>query len=148
MSIEIDLQIASQCTSIPSESYFHQWTTSIPSTHTAPSVCIRIVDEEESKDLNHKFRNIDRPTNVLSFPSDIPDEVDLDFLGDVVICAPLVQSQANEQNKKIEDHWAHLVIHGILHLQGYDHQNQSQAEQMESIEITLLDKLGIKNPYK
>lgn len=110
-------------------------------------VDIEIVDSEASQDLNRTYRGKDQPTNVLSFPLELPDYVEEDLIGDLVICAEIVAKEAKEQNKPEEHHWAHLTIHGCLHLLGYDHINDEDAEEMEALEIKLLDKLDIPNPY-
>ena len=108
---------------------------------------IRIVDEEESQTLNREYRGVDKSTNVLSFPSELPTEVESDLLGDLVISAPVVQREADEQGKPLQAHWAHMVIHGVLHLMGFDHQNDRQALEMESLERSLLQELGFPDPY-
>lgn len=105
---------------------------------------IRIVDDTEIRQLNRSFRGRDKPTNVLSFSYDDHPQ---GYLGDVVICAPVVVLEAEEQGISAEHHWAHLVIHGVLHLLGYDHEIQEQADKMESMEIALLAELDISNPY-
>jgi len=99
------------------------------------------------RELNKRYRNIDKPTNVLSFGADIPEELGLNILGDVVICASVVFQEAVDQEKKLTSHWAHLLVHGILHLQGFGHENDSQAEIMEALEINILEQLGMGNPY-
>jgi probable rRNA maturation factor len=106
------------------------------------------VDELEAKSLNKKYRNIDKATNVLSFPAEIPPQLGINFLGDIVICASVVDYEAQQQRKQSSTHWAHLLVHGLLHLQGYDHENKQAADEMESIEIKILQKLNIPNPYK
>jgi probable rRNA maturation factor len=103
---------------------------------------IRIVNETESKTLNGRYRRKDQPTNVLSFSYSQPG-----LLGDLVICAPVVAREAREQNKDARAHWAHMVVHGCLHLQGHDHENQKEAEAMEALEVRILEKLGFNNPY-
>ncbi|MDD1611642.1 MAG: rRNA maturation RNase YbeY [Methylococcaceae bacterium] len=112
---------------------------------------IRIVDEQESAELNNQYRRKQGPTNVLSFPFEWPegpDEVgEATLLGDLVICAPVVEREAVEQHKQLSDHWAHMIIHGLLHLLGYDHIVESDAEEMETKEIAILNKLQIENPY-
>ncbi|SJM92604.1 putative metal-dependent hydrolase [Crenothrix polyspora] len=110
-------------------------------------IVIRIVDEQESQALNEQYRHKQGPTNILSFPVDVPDGIELDLLGDLVICAPVVAKEALEQQKALMDHWAHIVIHGVLHLLGYDHIDDSDADEMESKEIALLKQLHINNPY-
>lgn len=113
-------------------------------------VCIRIVDKPEIQTLNKTYRKKDTPTNVLSFSSELPDDIPQKrrYLGDVVLCADVIQAEALEQNKTREAHWAHMVIHGILHLQGYDHIQEVEANKMERYEIQLLKTLGFSNPYE
>ena len=111
------------------------------------AVTLRVVDEQEIADLNSRYRSKDAPTNVLSFPAELPAEVGESLLGDVVICAPVVAREADEQGKSAEAHWAHMVAHGILHLLGYDHQTDSEAGRMEALEQRILADLGFPNPY-
>ncbi|CAM8394402.1 COG0319 Predicted metal-dependent hydrolase [Candidatus Methylopumilus planktonicus] len=106
-------------------------------------ITIRIVDNDESINLNNIYRKKKYPTNVLSFLVD--DEVNL--IGDIVLCAPVIEKEALQQSKKLEAHYAHLIIHGALHLYGYDHENKKDADIMEAKEIKILTKLGYKNPY-
>jgi len=113
-----------------------------------PELSIRIVSIEESQSLNAQYRGKDKPTNVLSFESDLPDFVPSAFLGDLVICAQIVANEALEQQKTLEHHWAHMCIHGMLHLMGLDHIQDADAHEMESLEITILAKLGIDDPYQ
>ena len=108
---------------------------------------IRISDAEEITDLNATYRGKSYATNVLSFPAEIPEEIDLALLGDIVICADVVNKEAKEQAKTRESHWAHMVIHGTLHLLGYDHMTDAEAEEMENKEIILMQQLGFINPY-
>lgn len=110
---------------------------------------VRIVDEAEIKTLNETYRRKSGTTNVLSFPFDAPEEVPLatDFLGDIVICAQVIQHEASIQHKKLMDHWAHMLVHGTLHLLGYDHTTAQQAEEMETLEIAILSDFGVPNPY-
>ena len=132
----------------PSEQTFNDWLKPLAEhVQTSGEVCIKIVSIDESQHLNKTYREKDKPTNVLSFPSDLPDFVDSPELGDLAICAQVVEQEAQEQNKVIDHHWAHLCIHGVLHLLGYDHVEEAQAEQMEQLEIELLQQLGIPNPY-
>lgn len=155
----LDLQLATDQPELcPSEEDLLAWcvlaldmpTTDEPS-NEAPEVTVRIVDKEESQQLNNDYSGKNQPTNVLSFPFehpiDLPAEAELSLLGDLVICLPKVIAEAAEQQKPVLNHWAHLVIHGMLHLQGYDHETDQEAELMESLEIKLLAKLGISNPY-
>jgi probable rRNA maturation factor len=115
--------------------------------HENSEITVRIVDEKESAFLNKKYRGRSNPTNVLSFPVVTPNVVDFVLLGDLAICASIVEKEALFQNKKIIDHWAHLTIHGVLHLLGYDHEKGKDAKIMEDLEIKILHKLGIANPY-
>ncbi len=108
---------------------------------------LRVVDAKESAKLNTQFRNINKATNVLSFPADVPEMIEPFLLGDLVICQPVVEQEAKKQHKKLENHWAHLIVHGCLHLLGYDHIKDSDAEEMESLEISILKKFDISNPY-
>ncbi len=114
---------------------------------------IACVDIAESHELNLQYREKDKPTNVLSFPSDMPEEMlsllDAEPLGDLVICIPVVLQEAKEQQKTPSDHFTHLLVHGILHLLGYDHEtSETDAEEMEALEVKILKKLGVENPYQ
>lgn len=120
----------------------------------APSAVLRVVGVEEGRSLNNSYRDKDYATNILSFPSDfsdlpaeVLDEEDAAYLGDLVVCAEVVEKEALAQKKTKEQHWAHLLIHGVLHLQGYDHITEDEAAVMEAIEIKLLGELGIPDPY-
>jgi probable rRNA maturation factor len=148
MSSILDLQIASKSNNIPSMEQFQLWVnTALSEHHVASELTIRIVDEEESAMLNSKYRKKTGPTNVLSFPVDIDPPFDYPLLGDIVICAPVVSSQAQEYCKDLTAHWAHIVIHGTLHLLGYDHITQEEATKMETLETELLVNLGYPPPY-
>lgn len=110
-------------------------------------VVVRIVDEAESQALNRDYRGQDRPTNVLSFPFEGPEHLPCESLGDLVICAPVVEREAVEQGKPLQAHWAHMIIHGLLHLRGYDHLEDAEAEEMEDLERQILADLGFADPY-
>ncbi|MBY8965486.1 rRNA maturation RNase YbeY [Algiphilus sp.] len=110
------------------------------------ALCLRVVDAEESRALNHQFRGRDKPTNVLSFPAASPLPA-LPQLGDIVLCASVIQHEAEAQGKTPRAHWAHMVVHGVLHLRGYDHQDSDEAEAMEALERGILAKLGFADPY-
>lgn len=109
-------------------------------------ICVRVVDDDEGRRLNRDFRQRDVPTNVLSFPADV-DVPELDILGDIVICAGVVAREAAEQGKPYEHHFAHMVVHGVLHLLGYDHESAAEAEAMETLEAEILGRFGIEDPY-
>ncbi len=147
MNIELCLQNASSVRDVPDQSEMELWLQLVLQGLPAAVLTIRIVDVAESAMLNQQYRQKSGATNVLSFPADLPEEVNLPLLGDLVICAPLVRIEAAAQGKPVAAHWAHLVIHGTLHLLGYDHLEEAEASQMESLETELLSKLGIANPY-
>lgn len=149
MQVELDLQLASTAAELPGEAQLRRWCELALRQRTAPSeLTIRIVDEAEGRELNRTWRGKDYATNVLSFPAEIPDGLlDIPLLGDLVICAPVVAREAAEQGKRAEAHWAHLVIHGCLHLLGYDHIDDAEAEEMEALERQLLAELGHPDPY-
>lgn len=111
-------------------------------------VTLRIVDLVESRQLNSDYRNKDKPTNVLSFPFEAPEHIEVPFLGDLVVCAAVVEQEAREQKKRVENHWAHLCVHGLLHLLGYDHIEETEAQEMEGLETAILAKLNIDDPYQ
>ena len=110
-------------------------------------LAIRVVDTKEACSLNRHYRGKDYATNVLSFPADLPEGVNVPLLGDLVICAPVVAREAKEQKKSLAAHYAHLTIHGVLHLLGLDHEDDREAEAMEAIERALLAELGFGDPY-
>lgn len=116
--------------------------------HADSELTVRIVDEQESAELNEQYRHKQGPTNVLSFPFECPPGVELNLLGDLVICAPVVQREAQQQQKEELAHWAHMVVHGTLHLLGYDHLQQDEAEAMENREIRIMEDLGYSDPYR
>jgi probable rRNA maturation factor len=148
MSVTLDLQIACEG-DVPSEQQFQQWVDlALDQVEEDCELSIRLVDEAESAELNGTYRGKDYPTNVLSFPFEAPVEIEPILLGDLVVCVPIVQKEAIEQNKPVENHWAHMIIHGCLHLLGYDHIEDDEAEEMESLEITLLKSLAINDPYQ
>ena len=145
----IDLQIAcEQETGLPTAEQIEQWATAaVQPQSDEVEMTVRIVDEAESHELNLNYRGKDRPTNVLSFPFECPDEVELPLLGDLVICRQVVESEAQEQDKPLMAHWAHMVVHGSLHLLGYDHIEDDEAEEMESLETQIMTELGFADPY-
>ena len=145
----LDLQLAcEETTGLPDEALFQRWLDAVlPKFQPQSEVTIRIVDEEESHHLNLTYRGKDKPTNVLSFPFEAPPEVELPLLGDLIICRQVVEQEAIEQQKSAEEHWAHMVVHGCLHLLGYDHIEDDEAEEMESLETEILAELGYADPY-
>lgn len=148
--IELDLQNASSGQNLPNLEDFQAWCSLALRQRSGDSeLTIRLVDEPEGRELNHTWRHKDYATNVLSFPAEIPDGLlDIPLLGDLVICVPVVEREAAEQGKTLTAHWAHLVIHGCLHLLGYDHIEDAEAEEMEQLERQLLAELGHPDPYQ
>ncbi|MDR9830675.1 rRNA maturation RNase YbeY [Vibrio sp. FNV 38] len=149
MSIALDLQLAvEKDTYLPTEKQFQTWLeAAVTLFQPQAEVTVRIVDEQESQQLNHQYRGKDKPTNVLSFPFESPPGVELDLLGDLIICRQVVEREAQEQKKSVDAHWAHMVVHGSLHLLGYDHIEDDEAEEMESIETEIMQKMGFADPY-
>ncbi|OBX79002.1 rRNA maturation RNase YbeY [Haemophilus aegyptius] len=148
-SILVDLQIATEnIEGLPTEEQIVQWATAaVQPEGDEVEMTVRIVDEAESHELNLTYRGKDCPTNVLSFPFECPDEVALPLLGDLVICRQVVEREAAEQEKPLMAHWAHMVVHGCLHLLGYDHIEDDEAEEMESLETQIMQGLGFDDPY-
>ena len=148
-NVIIDLQIATENSAdLPTEQQIQQWANAAVRAETVePEITVRIVDEAESHQLNLTYRGKDKPTNVLSFPFECPDEVELPLLGDLVICRQVVEREAQEQGKPLTAHWAHMVVHGSLHLLGYDHIEEDEAEEMESLESQIMRSLGFADPY-
>ncbi|MBA4503471.1 rRNA maturation RNase YbeY [Marinobacterium marinum] len=148
MSIAVDVQYATDAPDLPCEADFARWVeTVLKARKIDGEICIRIVDEEESQALNAEYRGKDKPTNVLSFPFEVPPGVPVTLLGDLIICAAVVAREAEEQQKAALHHWAHMVVHGTLHLLGFDHINDDEAEEMEALERDLLARLDIADPY-
>jgi len=146
--LELDVQYACASSDVPDEAALRDWAlAALGDDRTPVELVIRIVDEPESRALNSQFRGKDKPTNVLSFPFEAPPGVDCNLLGDLVICAPVVQQEAAEQHKQPDHHWAHMVVHGVLHLRGYDHCDEQQAADMEALEKQILQGCGIADPY-
>lgn len=134
--------------SIPSIEDFETWVNTVIEQHGKYfQVSIAIIDKRYSQELNSIYRQKDKPTNVLSFSLELPDFVKEDLIGDLAICVDVVVEEAKQQNKPILAHWAHLTIHGCLHLLGYDHVDDDEAKVMESLEVKLLEQLGIEDPY-
>ncbi|GAB2788308.1 rRNA maturation RNase YbeY [Dyella kyungheensis] len=135
---------------VPASGSFHQWVEAAlrgAKRRKAAELSIRIVDAKEGRTLNRDYRGKDYATNVLSFPVELPPGINLPLIGDLVICAPVVAREALEQGKPSRHHWAHMTVHGVLHLIGYDHIDDKEAEQMEALETRILAGLGIDDPY-
>jgi probable rRNA maturation factor len=144
----VDLQIAVGSLSTPTEEFVTSIVdAALDDKRAGSELTIRIVSLEESAYLNKKYRKKEGPTNVLSFVSEGAEKIVPDFLGDLVVCAPVVNKEACQQGKNIEAHWAHMIVHGVLHLLGLDHQDSCQAEAMENRERSILSKLGYPDPY-
>jgi probable rRNA maturation factor len=146
----LELQIVDQNAPVPSVDFFNRWVQAALDAAPADrhSVTIRIVDRDEMVQLNRDYAKKDAPTNVLSFPFEPIDQIESDFLGDIAICSEVVASEATEQGKQWEAHWAHMVIHGVFHLCGYDHIDAIQAEEMEALEASVMSGLGFPDPYQ
>ncbi|OZB61114.1 MAG: rRNA maturation RNase YbeY [Lysobacterales bacterium 14-68-21] len=135
---------------VPSAASFRQWVEAAlrgAKRRRATELSIRLVDADEGRALNRDYRGKDYATNVLSFEADLPSELKLPLIGDIVICAPVVAREAAEQGKATRDHWAHLTVHGVLHLLGHDHIEETEAAAMEALETRILAGLGIADPY-
>lgn len=150
MTYRIVIQQAADSTFIPSAATLKKWAkTTLQNKLASAEVTLRIVDKPEIQTLNNTFRHKDKPTNVLSFPFKTLAGINLKIpiLGDIVICADIVNEEAEHQQKPAKAHWAHMVVHGMLHLLGFDHENDTDAEKMEHEEIIILHALGFENPY-
>ena len=146
---ELDLQLATEFANLPSEEQFHLWADSTLTLFREDSeLTIRLADEAESQQLNFEYRGKNKPTNVLSFEFEAPPGMDLPLVGDLLICPHIVFQEAIEQEKTFHDHFAHMVVHGCLHLLGFDHIEPADANEMESHEKEILAKLGISDPYR
>ena len=145
----IDLQLACDNQPLPTETELALWVQRVIDAHqdTGFEVTVRVVSPQESQQLNHQYRGKNKPTNVLSFPFESPPGIELPLLGDLILCADVIEQEAEAQNKALNDHWAHMIIHGCLHLLGYDHIEEEDAEEMEALETELLAGLNIKDPY-
>ncbi|MDE2235974.1 MAG: rRNA maturation RNase YbeY [Gammaproteobacteria bacterium] len=144
----VAVQIATQEKRLPSSDDFKRWVSAaLEDRAGSVEMTVRLVDEDEALALNRRYRHKDVPTNVLSFPASIPAGVNCDLLGDLVLCAPVLIREAAEQGKPAAAHWAHLTVHGVLHLLGYEHDTAYQAKQMEALETVILARLGYPDPY-
>ncbi|RDV24572.1 rRNA maturation RNase YbeY [Alteromonas aestuariivivens] len=159
MTALVDVQLAYEASNeteqaiadaIPSAEQLQIWADCVLSTQHIDEgeLTVRFVGEAESQELNHQYRDRNKPTNVLSFPFECPPGIELNLLGDLVICAPVIAREALEQSKPTPHHYAHMVVHGMLHLLGFDHIEQDEAEEMEALEIQILSQLDIDDPYQ
>jgi probable rRNA maturation factor len=161
MDVILDVQNAIESRKLPNSALMKKWIGGVlchPKTTDQlriepvhPEITIRIVSSEESRQLNFEYRGKDKPTNILSFPFEVPEMLPVEaldeFIGDLVICESVLINEAKQQGKGVIEHWAHLVVHGTLHLLGFDHTENDEAEEMEAIEVIVLGELGIDNPY-
>ncbi len=156
--IQVDVQVAANVSNVPTDSDIRNWLEQVIAqvgndTSRSIEISVKIVDEVEGRALNRQFRQKDSATNVLSFPlldadlPELPAELPL-AMGDIVICASVVAREASEQGKNSSDHWAHMLVHGALHLFGYDHETESQAQEMEMLEARILAVCCVENPYE
>lgn len=146
--IHVHVQQATEAAYIPDAQAFQRWIQAATEGRISTAeVSIRIIDDQEMQALNLLYRYQNKPTNVLSFPMDNPEFVDVPLLGDVVLCAQVICKEAEQQGKSAEAHWAHMVVHSILHLLGFDHEEPEQAEEMEGIETQIMQGLGYPAPY-
>jgi len=156
MAVVVDVQFACDDADVPEESDIHSWiATAIEQSGRSPGenveVAVRVVDADEIRTLNRLYRDQDKATNVLSFPAADIDGLPADasrLLGDVVVCAPVVTDEASEQGKTLQNHWAHMLVHGTLHLLGFDHENDVEATAMESLETRILASKSVTDPYE
>ena len=146
----IDIQLASVHAHVPALDQLNAWAmrSLLAMGESCVELTLRIVDEDEMRALNSQYRKKSGTTNVLSFPADCSDELDIPLLGDIVICTEVVYQEALAQEKPLDAHWAHMIVHGILHLLGNDHEKDDEAEEMEDLERNLLTLLGFKDPYE
>ncbi|RAP37896.1 rRNA maturation RNase YbeY [Legionella quinlivanii] len=150
MTYHVDVQVACEKPLPFAEETVISWAQSALLTHKpSAEITLRFVDVGEIQELNNSYRKKNKPTNVLAFPSAIPEHIELDFpfLGDVIVCPQVLDEESREQEKSLESHWAHIIIHGVLHLLGYDHIEAKDEQQMQQQEIQLLEQFGFPNPY-
>ena len=148
--MDVDLDIQREVDGLPKDEELLAWVKEVLTheQHGDTELTIRFVSEEESAELNEQYRNKKNSTNILSFPFEKPEEVELNLLGDLVICSDIVKKEALEQEKEELAHWAHMIVHGTLHLLGYDHVTDTEASIMETKEIKILSQLGYSDPYR
>lgn len=148
MGVKVSVENVSAAPGVPTAAALRRWAkAALAGRKPEAELAIRVVDEAESAELNSRYRKKPRPANVLSFPVELPTGLPLAAIGDLVICAPVVLREAVEQGKSAEAHWAHMVVHGCLHLLGFDHETEAEAAHMEPLETDILHKLGFPDPY-
>ena len=154
MSVTVDVTISEDIASaddeVPEPASIQSWAVAayLNNADDDAFISILVTSAQETQQLNKQYRAKDKPTNVLSFPMQLPDEVGMNMLGDIVLCASVIDEEARSQSKSESAHWAHMVVHGMLHLQGYDHIDDREAGEMEKLEIEILHSLGFDNPYE
>ncbi|MBN6151223.1 rRNA maturation RNase YbeY [Xanthomonas sp. AmX2] len=147
--LDVGVSYALPRAGLPAAASFRKWVAAaLKGRIREADLAIRVVDDKEGRALNHHYRGKDYATNVLSFPAELPEGVKLPLLGDLVICAPVVAREAAEQGKPLNAHYAHLTVHGVLHLLGWDHEHDKDADAMEQLEREILAELGIDDPYR
>ncbi|MBI5041640.1 MAG: rRNA maturation RNase YbeY [Gammaproteobacteria bacterium] len=145
----LDVQRVSEVVDLPSDTQLRRWArAALADIGGSHELTVRIVDAAESAALNTEYRHKHGPTNVLSFPFEAPPGMSTRLLGDLVLCADVVRREAREQGKAPQAHWAHMIVHGVLHLRGFDHLTATEAQAMEALEIEILARLGYPNPYE
>ncbi len=145
----VEIQLASKSKFIPDQQQFQNWVDAVLTDESQHSeIVIRVIDEDEMIEYNEQYRHKSGATNILSFPFEAPDSVESDLLGDLLVCAPVIETESKQQKKTLENHWAHIIVHGVLHLIGYDHINDMDAEEMEALEVMILKTITINNPYE
>ena len=165
INVDVELQNPCECSTVPIVDDLQKWCVAAIQTSFIErkkliksggvTIVVRVVDDVEGVELNQTYRHKPTTTNILSFPYELPEELlaipeiqnQPTHLGDLVVCESVVNKEAEEQNKTLQQHWAHLIVHGVLHLQGYDHIEDKEAEYMESLEVATLKQLGFQNPY-
>jgi probable rRNA maturation factor len=145
VSISEELGMADE--DVPEPSMLQTWAAASYVKKSPAVASILVASAKEIQQLNKQYRDKDKATNVLSFPMGLPDELEINLLGDIVLCAVVIKKEAALQDKSEHAHWAHMVVHGMLHLQGYDHVKDDDAEKMEKLETSILNQLGFDNPY-
>ena len=149
MPVTVDVTVSDSCAadSHPELALLEQWVSAAYLDDVTAVASILVTSAEKIQQLNKQYRDKDKATNVLSFPMESPDDVDISLLGDIVLCTTVIKQEAEQQAKSEESHWAHMVVHAMLHLQGFDHIDNDEAEKMEQLEIKILQQLGFDNPY-